>query len=65
MTVEVPVEDDPIDTTSPGIAYLTFRSEHDGICLRCYGTLSEGDLIRYDWGEGPVHPVCIREVQPA
>ena len=33
--------------------------EH-GICLRCYGSFGPGDLIRYDWGEGPFHPMCVR-----
>ena len=49
-----------IDEKSGGIAYWTIRANFDGICLRCYGEFHAGDLIRYDWGEGPVHPMCVR-----
>ena len=41
-------------------AYITVRAEQSGICLRCYGRFPSGTLIRYDHGEGPVHPMCVR-----
>jgi len=40
--------------------YVTMRSEVDGICLRCYGAIQSRDIIRYDWDEGPVHPMCVQ-----
>ena len=40
--------------------YTTMRAVEVGTCLRCYGGIVSGDLIRYDWGEGPVHPMCVR-----